>query len=422
MLTVNKTPAKITSELINTFNQELIILVNEFRQLQDVTGSVVNNLEYSEHLLNKIHPIASNIYKQLNLPELQQAFEADVEKWKNQGLDSPPDFTNTQVASKMVEDGEPIFFIGPLMAINGVPPTGFFFECFLAVREEPELFRNLETFEPFKREFPHPKKALFSARLLGASTGFLQGNCLAFFPENIATTQKLESQQFALFFLNKFQPIYLQETIPRVKKIFGNRDWNSAKLSSEDCYAAGSIWGYVHEYFHHTGPRPLFENLPLKLKWYTCLLEELKCDCRVAYTAYHANTIPFDTEILEFILFERILRYTYQPNATRNFDAGTGFLLLQWLLKDNAIKLSTNGGLKIDLEACVDSMWNYANTVEQEVESIEDDDAYLDEAKAFVRKFLPRGEPGQFFAVPEIFKQLINITPEDKLINFENLL
>ena len=47
MLTVNKTPAKITSELINTFNQELIILVNEFRQLQDVTGSVVNNLEYS---------------------------------------------------------------------------------------------------------------------------------------------------------------------------------------------------------------------------------------------------------------------------------------------------------------------------------------------------------------------------------------
>ena len=51
MLTVNKTPAKITSELINTFNQELIILVNEFRQLQDVTCSVVNNFVYSEHLL-----------------------------------------------------------------------------------------------------------------------------------------------------------------------------------------------------------------------------------------------------------------------------------------------------------------------------------------------------------------------------------
>ena len=48
MLIVNKTSTKITSELINTFNQELIVLVNEFRQLQDVTGSVVNNLEYSQ--------------------------------------------------------------------------------------------------------------------------------------------------------------------------------------------------------------------------------------------------------------------------------------------------------------------------------------------------------------------------------------
>lgn len=415
MLATKHYPQKVSSDFINFINENLVTKVDEFRQLQDVTGCVVRDIEKAKSLLEEMRLIVRTIYSELGFDELQQAFEADVDKWLARGLENPPSFDQSQTAYKPVADKQQTFFIGPVLVTNGPAPVGRLMECFLAQRVEPEIFLEIAD------KFPHPKKSLQSARILSGSAGFMIGNCLVFFPENIATDEKVIAQDFAIFFLNKFQRIYLSETMPRVRQVFGERDWASPKLSATDCYDAAGMWGYLHEYFHFQGPRPLDKNLHLKLKWYSGLLEELKCDCLTAYASYHTEGVPFALEMIEFVLFERMLRYTFQPDITKNFDGGSGLLLFQWLLDDGAIKTQADGSLQLDLESCVASMHHLVTTIESEIESTDDDEEYLKRAKAFVRKFLPKGEKGQYFSVPERFTQLINIAPNRELLSFENL-
>ncbi len=415
MLTTEEYNQAVSSNFVNFIDRELVTKVNKFRQLQDVTGRVVRDARQAEALLGEMRPVVRTIYTELGLQDLGKAFEEDLERWCDRGLENPPSFDRSRAAYKPVADGEQTFFIGPVLVTNGPAPVGRLLECFLAKRVEPEIFQQIAG------KFPHPKKSLQSARLLSGSAGLMTGNCLVFFPENIATDEKVISQEFAIFFLNKFQRIYLDETMPRVRQIFGDSDWTSAKLSPVDCYDAAGMWGYLHEYFHFQGPRPLDQNLQLKLKWYSGLLEELKCDCLTAYTSYYTEGVPFAREMIEVVLFERMLRYTFQPDTTRNFDAGTGFLLFQWLLEDGAIKSSARGHLQLDLESCVDSMRRLVSKIEQEIETVQDDEEYLKRAKAFVREFLPKGEQGQYFSIPECFTKLINITPNNQLLSFENL-
>jgi hypothetical protein len=398
----------------------VISMVNAFRALQDVTGAVVREADRAENLLRAMMPAVRGLCDSLDQSSIGEAFNADVDAWIAGGLGEKPCFDRTQAAFVAPADGGATFFIAPLTATNGPVPRGYYLECFLAVRDEPQGVKTMAA------RFPHPKNGCQSGRLILGSEGIRRGNCIVFFPENIPTRQTLSAQSYAFFFYNKFQAIYEGETMPRVRKLFGPRDvlfgtteWVSSGMKIAECYDARAIWGYLHDYFHHSGPRPLDKHLQVKLDFFTGLLEEIKCDCQTAILAA-TEDIPSKRELVEFVLFERLFRYPGQPDALQNFDAGTGLLLFEWLAREGAICQLAGNRLNIDLRMTVAAMTLLVSRIEQ-LERIADDNGYRNAAEVFVRTILPGGKIGDRFAFPDAYTRMARIKPSERVIDFDQV-
>ncbi len=100
----------------------------------------------------------------------------------------------------------------------------------------------------------------------------------------------------------------------------------------------------------------------------------------------------------EFILFDRTMRYPGEPDWSRNFDSGTGLLLLAYLREAGALSI-VDGRLALALDGVDDAAERFI----AEVETLEalSDDAYLAGAEAMVRRFLPPPKDGEIrFGTP----------------------
>lgn len=390
-------------------------LVHVFRALQDPGGQVAGEQARARALLAELRAALRAAQALLPLsPGFLDAFEQDAERWAARGLDTPPAFDATLAAYAPPSGDGPSFFVAPLIATNGPSPRGRFLECFLTYREEPPELEQIAAL------LPHPKNKCQSTRLLAGSRGLMQGNCIVFFPENVATAAPVDAQTFALFFFNKFYRIYHSETLPRVRQIFGADGWASARLSPADCYRARCIWGYLHDYYHHCGPRPFDTNLQVKLNFFVGLLEEIKVDCQSALAARRLD-LPFQRELVEFIVFERMFRYPAHPDAAKNFDAGTGVLLFQWLLGGGYGLRADGPRLRIDLDGCLEGMARLAERIEA-LEQIGDNDAYRKAARAFVRTLLDKGAEGARFAMPPAYTRAVPLQGQtEQLLDFADL-
>lgn len=404
-------------EVVAYVTETVIPLVDAFRELQDTSGRLIDDLAAGERLLTRLRLPVRTVYSMIDAPvACADAFDADVDAWLERGLDSVPQFDRSLASYVVPDQGRHTFFIAPFRATNGPAPCGAFLECFLALREEPEeLTRVIETIGK-----PNSRSSCSASRILAGSRGLITGNCLVFFPENVATAVKVESQSFSLFFLNKFQPIFQAETLPRAKRLFGNQPWASESLSPEKCYSARAIWCYVHDYFHQCGPRPFDSNLQVKMNFFVGLLEETKVDCQTALAAYQ-NRVPFGREVIEFILFERLLRYPSQPDATRNFDAGCGIFLFEWLLQGGYGLFEREDGVTIDIDGCITGMAILAERIEA-IETTRDNAEYRRLAKDFVRTLLPEGVDKARFAIPERYARISRfINAEQRILQFSHL-
>lgn len=376
--------------------QEVIPLVNAFRSLQETNGSITGESETAKALLKRLTRVVRTTYRLVNAPEhCTDAFQADVEQWLARGLDTVPQFDLSLESYSTPRPGTLTFFVAPLMLTNGLSPRGAFLECFLAYREEPLILSDLDRIF-HKQTYPLLKRQ--SCRLLAGSDGWLKGNCYVFFPENVATSQKVSSQAFALSFSNKFRPIFLAITLPRARTVFGTQEWRSEQLSAADFYQVHTMWSYLHDYFHQCGPRPLDENLQVKMNFFAGTLEEIKVDSQAVAACYEKN-IPFGREISEFIIGERVLRYPYHPNATSNFDAAAGLVLFKWLLQQERGLHETSQGLNIEIVECPEVMALLAEKIEV-LEITSDDAEYRRLAREFVRTFLDEGVNGARFSIP----------------------
>lgn len=397
---------------------QLVPLLDRFRALQAPSGAVTGDRDQATGLLDRIVPLVATTASAAQVPGLGEAFAADTTEWLTRGLDQAPTYDRTLDVYRPPRGDGVTFFCAPLLATNGPAPRGHFLECFLAYREEPEECLRLE------QSYPHPKNKCQSVRLVYGSKGIQEGNCIVFFPENIAAARKVHRQDYALFFFNKFSEIYLSFTVPAAERLFGPRDlltgeerWRSIALSPEAFYRARCVWGYLHDYHHHCGPRPLDENLQVKLNWFAGLLEETKVDCQTMLTCLEPE-VPFGIEVLEFALFERMLRYPQQPDCTTNFDSGTGVLLFEWLLAQGAIRPRAGQGLDLDRGGLVAALKALIARVE-ELEHIPDDARYKAEAKAFVRTLVPEGEqPGQRFRLPDAYRAHVGLQPSSRTLSF----
>jgi hypothetical protein len=399
--------------------RDLVPLVNAFRRLQGDDGRVVADRPLAPVLLDRIERVAGDTWRALHQDALLEAFRHDARRWRAAGLDQPPDFAATREAYRPGPSGTLGLFLAPVRTTNGPPPDAHRLECHLTRVEEPPECRDLV------RAWQPEGPGCTYGRLVTGSEGYLRGNCVVCFSELIAASGRQHVQTFALFLLNKFAPIFLRRTLPQAVRLFGPADalfgrarWLTADLPPATYYAARCCWAAAHELFHQAGPRPLRDHLKLKMNWFVGLLEELKVDAQVVL-ATRAGRLPFGDAIAEFVLLERLLRYPLHPQATRNFDAGTGVLLFEWLADRGAIARPAPGRLTMSLpaaQAALEDLVLQVTGLERQA-----DQAYRAGAEALVRSLLPPGASGERFSFPPRFIAWARPRPETRLLSFARL-
>jgi hypothetical protein len=405
---MNHTPATEQVRKAVELHESLVPAVNRFRERQGPDGSVAEPATGDAESLRAVRDLAAAWHRKHGFDHQASAFEADVEDWIAAGLGTVPDFTRTRDALAAPADGEDFLFVAPLRNTNGVAPVGQRLECFYARHEVPASVKALH------RNHPHPKDNSQPVRILTASDGIAEGNCLVFFPENVAAPQKPETQPYAMFLFSKFRRIHQTYALPSAEAILepDTVPRASSGMSAEDCYAARSVWGYLHDSAHYRGPWPFDEHIALKMNWFVGVLEEIKVDVKTVLACAEGAT-EHDDAVIDQILLERVFRYPLAEDATRNFDSGTGVFLYSLFRDAGAITGGSQGRLRLDRDAAIEAMRDYEATIERLEAEVATEEEYKRRAKELVRVHLAEGEGKDRFRFTE--DQQILLRAKDSL-------
>lgn len=372
----------------------IICLVDEIRARQELDGSIKapGPADYA-----RINELSAELKARAGAIDglarpLLEATLHDLENWARNGLDQRPFFDKTLASFKTPLPGEALFLLAPMRATNGPAPEGFRLELVTGYRSESPYLVDAAK---YTQNYVAPFQCI---KLGAASTGFAEGNCIVLFPESVAASSKIDKQAFALFFFSKFFRIYNDQTVAEADRLFGRDSQllfgqlSSRQMSESDMYDARCLWGYYHDYAHHTGLRPLDKNLYIKLNWFTGLLEESKCDL-ITLRLVQQHRPDFWQEIAEFILLERMFRYPKGSEQHMTFDAGTGILLFEIFMNAKALIDDEQGRLRFD----ADRLEEAVASVIADIEGLEklDDEAYLAGARAYIHKHLGASEHPQ---------------------------
>ncbi|GAA2276230.1 hypothetical protein GCM10009853_032960 [Glycomyces scopariae] len=364
----------------------LIADVDRFRLRQQADGAVTDPGPADEKALTGIRDLAAAWYTEHGFDAQADALDADVRDWLAAGLAAVPDFTRTRDALAAPDDGADFLFVAPLRNTNGVD-VGQRLEAWYGRREEPDCFPELQ------RDHPHPKNNSQCVRVLAGSAGITEGNCLVFFPENVAAPAKPPVQPYAMFLFSKFRRIHETYALPGAEAVLepDSIPRASSGMSPYDCYQARSVWGYLHDSAHYQGPWPFDEHLSLKMNWFVGVLEEIKVDAKTV-VACADEDIAHAEAVIDMILLERIFRYPLEPDAVRLFDSGTGVFLYSWFREAGAITGGTDGLLRLDRAAAIAALRDYVAVIEALEQEVSTEDEYRVRAKALVRRHLAEGE------------------------------
>lgn len=382
---------------MNTNIKEIVDKTNLLQSYQSEEGTIIN-VENYDIVRTILCDIVKNI-KELNdefiSSEYKNALISDINIYvesKYQNLC----FDNSVMALKKVENLSKFFFWGPLRLANGLR-QGWKFETFLSIREEPME----KEFDIMYKTYSHPKNICQSSKLLIGSKGVELGNNIVFFPENVKSNVKFKKQSCAVFFFDKFYDIYNTITLPLIDKIgLGDLASSSRNIDRNVTYNARCVWGYLHDYYHHQGVLPFDEHIQLKTNWYVGVLEEIKVDAQTLLALSMDFTLPYRKVTFEFVLLDRVFRYTQEVNIYRNFDSATSFFIIQYLLNHDVI-LIKNGKLGINLPKMIEEL----KVLVKEIQDIEgqfnnDEVTFKDQCKKYFFKTLDTPIiPGNYYAI-----------------------
>ncbi|MFK4065527.1 DUF6421 family protein [Streptomyces sp. NPDC029674] len=370
----------------------LIPLIDTFRTRQEDDGTVALPTDDEIRLLRSVQAEGARWFTEHGRAAQAAALAADIDDWLTAGLDTPPHFARSRDALAAPADGDWAAFLAPVTTTNSTPPVGKRLEFFLVRRKEPDALAELAV------RYPHPKNNCQATVLLAGTEGIARGNSIVFFPENVAAHDKVADQAYAIFFFSKFRKIHEAFALPAARAVLTEDSLPRAStgMDPHHCYQARSIWGYLHDYFHHQGLWPFDQHIKLKMNWFVGLLEEIKVDAKTAL-ACHEDAIPYADEQIDMILLERMFRYPLDARAVRNFDAGTGVFLFSWLRRLGAIT-DENGRLRLHRDRVFDGLRELVDAVEVMEAKVGTPAEYRTAAKAFVRAYLPEGAAGDRYA------------------------
>ena len=189
------------------------------------------------------------------------------------------------------------------------------------------------------------------------------------FPKTSWRARRCATRPYAVFFFNKFHKIFQHH---HHAGLAGNRG-GCACRERDGIRSAPLLSGTVcpgatlHDYFHHRGARPFDEHITVKTRWFTGLLEEIKVDLQTWLACREGDFIDARHRCGIHLLRSRLTVHPTEPDWSRNFDSGTGLLLLAMLRERGVVDATEDGCLSIDMDGLVEA----ANGFIADVEAIE---------------------------------------------------
>lgn len=361
---------------MDTYN-ELVELTHEIQAMQEDDGSISCK---NDNIIGKLNQIKNLILKETAKLELDNygiAICKDIDHYIKNDLKCI-DFSNSVLALKLVNNMDKFFFWGPLRTANGIR-KGWGFESFISLRDDPIS----KEFDEIYSSYPHPKNICQASHLLAGTKGIVTGNNIVFFPENIKSTIDLKKQTSAIFFFNKFYDIYNEITIPLWDSIGDSSQLTySRNIDRVTNYKARCVWGYFHDYFHHQGSLPFDENISLKTNWYVGVIEEIKVDLQTLIELMNNSNLAYRNITIEYILFDRIFRYTKEQRPLSTFDSATAFFLISYFNQMKVLLVDENNNLYFNFDLIKEAALNLIDIIK----NIEDNLVDIQQFKADIEE------------------------------------
>ncbi|MEV8517150.1 DUF6421 family protein [Dactylosporangium sp. NPDC051484] len=177
--------------------------------------------------------------------------------------------------------------------------------------------------------------------ITASSTGFESRVVVALFPEN-----HIDGLQYGddliFYFINKFVERHNRITRRMIDAVMADDSFPLLRgVDDRTVEQASSWWVRLHEYHHRQGDMPIPQYLPYKSLKPLAGLEELRVDISGILTCLNDPQLPAEQAHLayEYILSERLLRYSVEGIPRPNYDAVASQLLFNYLTEQGGIEL-----------------------------------------------------------------------------------
>ncbi|MEW9513667.1 DUF6421 family protein [Streptomyces bacillaris] len=199
-------------------------------------------------------------------------------------------------------------------------------------------YRELPTDEHLARRYA---SNTMPVRIEEKTVGFDSRVVVALFPENhLDGVQNPDDEIF--YFIDKFVERHLRLTRPLIDAVMTEDAFLALRTADEtDVERASSWWVRLHEYHHRQGDMPIPQYLPAKRLKPLAGLEELRTDVSSMLVCLDDEELPTREArfAYEYMLAERLLRYSVEGVPRPNYDAVASQLFFTYLLKADGIRL-----------------------------------------------------------------------------------
>lgn len=226
--------------------------------------------------------------------------------------------------------------------INEAPDTHLFSlfnaSYFPALSLDYLVYDPLPVDENLARSFPSNTTPV---NLRHLSRGFASRVVVALFPENHVDGLQCSDDRI-FYFIDKFVERYRRVTCALLSEIVADDALPLVRGATEaQAERAATYWVWLHEYHHRQGDMPLPDYLATKSLKPLAGLEELRVDVSGMLACLSHPGLPADEAALayEFILAERLLRYSVEGSRRPNYDGVASQVLFNFLTAHDGIRL-----------------------------------------------------------------------------------
>ncbi len=197
-------------------------------------------------------------------------------------------------------------------------------------------YRTLPIDPRLAERYPSPTMPVVIERM---SDGFTSRTVVALFPENHLDGSQ-QPEDLVFYFVDKFVERHLRITRWLLAEVVDPAAFRLVRAADEPTLEAASAWWvHLHEYHHRQGDMPIPEYLPVKMSKALAGLEELRTDVSSMLACFDDDQLSPEMSALvyEFILAERLLRYSVEGISRPNYDAVASQLLFTYLVEAGGI-------------------------------------------------------------------------------------